>query len=200
MANKKKTEITIHSSAAEYLTFVAATGDSENSYEMRYEDENIWLTQKMMAALYDVSVAAISQHIKCVYEDGELMTEATIKKYLTVQSEGTRQVSRNLDHYNLRVIIAVVERADAKKEHMGLYSCDYRSKNLGEDQMYTICSGVQVLLLDNADLYLTPALLKRLQEVDYIVISMKRLFGFDLASATSCLARYDNMHLTLEEF
>ncbi len=107
MANKKKTEITIHSSAAEYLTFVAATGDSENSYEMRYEDENIWLTQKMMAALYDVSVAAISQHIKRIYEDGELMPEATIKKYLTVQSEGIRQVSRNLDHYNLRMIIAV---------------------------------------------------------------------------------------------
>ena len=107
MANKKKTEITIHSSAAEYLTFVAATGDSENSYEMRYEDENIWLTQKMMAALYDVSVAAISQHIKRIYEDGELMPEATIKKYLTVQSEGGRQVSRNLDHYNLQMIIAV---------------------------------------------------------------------------------------------
>ena len=74
---------------------------------MRYEDENIWLTQKMMAALYDVSVAAISQHIKRIYEDGELMPEATIKKYLTVQSEGSRQVSRNLDHYNLQMIIAV---------------------------------------------------------------------------------------------
>lgn len=107
MANRKKTEITIHSSAAEYLTFVAVTGDCESSYEMRYEDENIWLTQKMMAALYDVSVAAVSQHIKRIYEDGELLPEATIKKYLTVQSEGTRQVSRNLDHYNLQMIIAV---------------------------------------------------------------------------------------------
>lgn len=107
MSKKKGTEITIHSSAAEYLTFVAAAGDTESSYEMRYEDENIWLTQKMMSALYDVSVAAISQHIKRIYEDGELMPEATIKKYLTVQSEGTRQVSRNLDHYNLRMIIAV---------------------------------------------------------------------------------------------
>lgn len=107
MVKKKKTEITIHSSAAEYLTFVAATGDSESSYEMRYEDENIWLTQKMMAALYDVSVAAISQHIKRIYEDGELTSEATVKKYLTVQSEGTRQVTRNLDHYNLQMIISV---------------------------------------------------------------------------------------------
>ncbi len=90
MAKRKNTEITICSSAAEYLTFVAATGDTESSYEMRYEDENIWLTQKMMSALYDVSVAAISQHIKRIYDDGELTPEATIKKYLTVQSEGSR--------------------------------------------------------------------------------------------------------------
>ena len=74
---------------------------------MRYEDENIWLTQKMMSVLYDVSVAAVSQHIKRIYEDGELTPEATIKKYLTVQAEGTRKVSRNLDHYNLQMIIAV---------------------------------------------------------------------------------------------
>ncbi|MBD5533762.1 MAG: virulence RhuM family protein [Lachnospiraceae bacterium] len=107
MAKRKETEVTIRSSAAEYLTFVASTGDSDSSYEMRYEDENIWLTQKMMSALYDVSVAAVSQHIKRIYEDGELTPEATIKKYLTVQLEGTRQVSRNLDHYNLQMIISV---------------------------------------------------------------------------------------------
>lgn len=59
---------------------------------MRYEDENIWLTQKMMLALYDVLVAAISQHIKRIYNNGELTPEATIKKYLTVQTEGDRQV------------------------------------------------------------------------------------------------------------
>lgn len=74
---------------------------------MRYEDENIWLTQKMMATLYDVSVAAINQHIKRIYADNELMPEATIKKYLIVQQEGDRQVSRNVDHYNLQMIIAV---------------------------------------------------------------------------------------------
>ena len=63
-----KNEITIRSSAAEYLTFVAATGDTEESVEMRYEDENIWLTQKMMAALYNVSVSAVNQHIKKIFE------------------------------------------------------------------------------------------------------------------------------------
>ena len=104
---KQKNEITIHSSAAEYLTFIAASGNSTESFEIRYEDENIWITQKMMAALYDVSVSAISQHVKRIYEDGELSQEATIKKYLTVQSEGNRNVSRQLEHYNLQMIVAV---------------------------------------------------------------------------------------------
>ena len=58
-----KNEITIRSSAAEYLTFVASTGDCDESIEMRYEDENIWLTQKMMAVLYDVDVRTINYHV-----------------------------------------------------------------------------------------------------------------------------------------
>ena len=107
MANKKKNEITIHSSAAEYLTFVAASGDDKESLEVRYEDENIWLTQKMMATLYDVSVSAINQHLKTIFDDGELSADSTIKKYLIVQKEGDREVSRNIDHYNLKAIIAV---------------------------------------------------------------------------------------------
>ena len=80
MAKKKNTDITIRSSAAEYLTYVAATGDTPESYEMRYEDENIWLTQRMMAELYDVSVANINQHLKKIFEDGELTEETVIKK------------------------------------------------------------------------------------------------------------------------
>ena len=104
---KKKEEITIRSSAAEYLTYVASVGDQQDSIEMRYEDENIWLTQKMMATLYDVSVAAINQHIKKVYADSELEPESTIKKYLIVQNEGARQVQRETNHYNLQMIIAV---------------------------------------------------------------------------------------------
>ena len=104
---KKKNEITIRSSAAEYLTFVAATGDSQESIGMRYEDENIWLTQKMMAQLYDVSVQAIGQHIKRIYSDRKLTEEATIKKFFIVQNEGSRQVNREVAHYNLQMIIAV---------------------------------------------------------------------------------------------
>lgn len=63
---KNKREVTIHSSAAEYLTYIAA-GDSDESLEMRYEEENIWLTQKMRVALYDVSVPAINQHLKTYF-------------------------------------------------------------------------------------------------------------------------------------
>lgn len=61
---EKKDEMNIRSSAAEYLTYVASTGEQSNTVEMRYEDENIWLTQKMMAALYDVDVRTINYHIK----------------------------------------------------------------------------------------------------------------------------------------
>ena len=104
---KRKEEITIRSGAAEYLTYVASVGDRQDNIEMRYEDENIWLTQKMMGTLYDVSVAAINQHIKKVYDDSELEPDSTIKKYLIVQTEGSRQVRREVAHYNLQMIIAV---------------------------------------------------------------------------------------------
>lgn len=107
MANKKKNEVSIRSSAAEYLTYIAATGDSDESVEMRYEDENIWLTQKMMATLYDVDVRTINEHIQKIYADGELTEDATIRKFRIVQTEGTREVNRSIIHYNLQMIIAV---------------------------------------------------------------------------------------------
>ena len=107
MSKDKKEVSIIRSSAAEYLTFVASTGESEESVEMRYENENIWLTQKMMAVLYNVSVSSINQHIKKIYDDNELTPKATIKNFLIVQKEGERQVSRKVDHYNLQMIIAV---------------------------------------------------------------------------------------------
>ncbi|MDR2928553.1 MAG: cell filamentation protein Fic, partial [Cytophagaceae bacterium] len=90
----KSKAITIRSSAAEYLTFVAATGDNPQSVEMRYENENIWLTQKMLATLYDVEIATINEHLKNIFADHELFEGATIRKFLIVQIEGNRQVQR----------------------------------------------------------------------------------------------------------
>ena len=107
MAKKKNNEITIRSSAAEYLTYVAATGDDPQSFEMHYEDENIWLTQKMLATLYDVEVHTINEHISKIYTDSELVQEATIRNFRIVQTEGLRQVTREIKHYNLQMIIAV---------------------------------------------------------------------------------------------
>ena len=104
MKKKKDNVPTIHSSAAEYLTFIAATGDNEQNFEMRYQDENIWLTQKMMATLYDVSVAAINQHLKKIFDDGELSQDSVIKKYLITAADGKNY---NTNHYNLQVTITV---------------------------------------------------------------------------------------------
>lgn len=105
MANRK--EITVRSSAAEYLTYVASIGEQEDSIEMRYEDENIWLTQKMMATLYGVDVRTINDHVKKIFSDSELEELSTIRKYRIVQTEGSRQVEREIKHYNLQMIIAV---------------------------------------------------------------------------------------------
>jgi len=84
MAKRQKKEITIRSSAAEYLTFIAATGDDKNSVEVRYEDENIWITQKMLALLYEVDVRTINYHILKIFEDSELQEDSTIKNFLIV--------------------------------------------------------------------------------------------------------------------
>jgi hypothetical protein len=102
---KKKPEVSIvRSSAAEYLTFVAAGGGSEDSVEMRYEDENVWLTQKMMAELYGVSIPAINQHLKRIFSDNELVEDSVVKQYLIAASDGKNYLTK---HYSLQAIIAV---------------------------------------------------------------------------------------------
>ena len=107
-----KNDITIHSSAAEYLTYIASNGSDDESIEMRYEDENIWLTQKMMAVLYDVTVSAINQHIKKIFSDGELSEKSVIKNFLITASDGK---SYNTKHYNLQMIIAVGFKIDNER-------------------------------------------------------------------------------------
>lgn len=109
--NKKKNEMTIRSSAAEYLTYVAAIGDDKDSVEVRYEDENIWLTQKMLATVYGVNVATINEHIKNIYKDNELDEDSTIRNFLIVQKEGTRDVTRNIAHYKKVDIITLIHQS-----------------------------------------------------------------------------------------
>jgi hypothetical protein len=101
---KNKKEITIRSSAAEYLTYVSAVGDDKDSIEVRYEDENIWLTQKMMAQLYDVNLSTINEHIKKIFSDNELVEDSVIRNFRITAADGK---SYDTKHYNLQMIIAV---------------------------------------------------------------------------------------------
>ena len=86
------------------MTYVASVGDQQDSIEMRYEDENIWLTQKMMAVLYDVDVRTINYHVKKIFSDSELQEDSVIRKFRITADDGK---SYSTNHYSLEMIIAV---------------------------------------------------------------------------------------------
>lgn len=109
---KKNHQVTIRSSAAEYLTYIASTGETVDSIEIRYEDENIWLTQKMMAVLYDVDVRTINYHVKKIFEDSELEENSVIRKFRITASDG-KNYSTN--HYSLQMIIAVGFKVNSER-------------------------------------------------------------------------------------
>lgn len=111
MNRNKPDKLKIRNSTAEFLMFTVQSG--EESIEARYEDATIWLTQKLMAALFDVTVPTINEHLKHIYAQGELDREATIRKFLMVQTEGAREVSRKVDFYNLDAIISVGYRVNS---------------------------------------------------------------------------------------
>ena len=114
--HKKQTQSpTVRSAAAEYLTYIASVGNEPQNVEIRYEDENIWLTQRMMALLYDVEANTINYHIKKIFEDSELQEEATIRKFRIVQSEGGRTIEREVKHYSLQMIIAVGFKVNSER-------------------------------------------------------------------------------------
>lgn len=115
MKGENGSELPLRSSAAEYLTYVASTGEGASGVEIRYEDETIWLTQKMMATLYDVDVRTINEHIKKIFADSELEAGATIRNFRIVQTEGGRQVSREVNHYNLQMIVAVGFKVNSER-------------------------------------------------------------------------------------
>lgn len=136
MAKKQKKEVTIRSSAVEYLTFVAANGDDKNSVEVRYEDENIWITQKMLAVLYDVDVRTINYHIKKIFDDSELEEASVIRNFRITATDGK---SYDTKHYNLQMIIAVgfkvnSERAVQFRKWINQIAKDYTIKGWVMDE------------------------------------------------------------------
>jgi hypothetical protein len=106
----KKTEITIRSSAAEYLTFIAASG--EDGVEAIYADENVWLSQKMMAVLYDVETHTINYHLKKVFSDNELQEDSVIRNFRITAADGKIYDTK---HYNLKAIIAVGYKVNSER-------------------------------------------------------------------------------------
>lgn len=110
--NKKGKKSTIRSSAAEYLSYVASVGEQNDSIEMRYEDENIWLTQKMMATLYNVETNTINYHIKKIFNDSELQENSVIRKFRITATDGKEY---NTNHYSLEMIIAVGFKVNSER-------------------------------------------------------------------------------------
>jgi hypothetical protein len=192
---KKKSEITIRSSAAEYLTYIAATGDNEQSFEMRYQDENIWLAQKMMAVLYDVDVRTINDHIKKVYHDSELAEEATIRNFRIVQTEGSRQVEREVKHYSLQMIIAVGfkvnnERAVQFRKWANAIVKDYTIQGWVMDEE-RLKNGGTILTQDYFD--------KQLEKIREIRLSERRFYQ-KITDIYATALDYDKTAKTTREF
>lgn len=101
----------IRNSTTEFLIFIGQSG--EQSIEARFEDETIWLSQKLMAELFGVNVRTINEHLHNVFEQQEVTSEATIRKFRIVQNEGNREVTRNIDFYSLDAIISVGYRVNS---------------------------------------------------------------------------------------
>jgi hypothetical protein len=110
MKGKKKNEITIRSSAAEYLTFLTSSG--EGGVEAIYADENVWLSQKMMAVLYNVAISTINEHLKKIFTDNELEEIAVIRKFRITAADGKTYDTK---HFNLKAIIAVGYKVNSER-------------------------------------------------------------------------------------
>lgn len=166
---KKKNEISIRSSAAEYLTYVASVGEQENSIEMRYEDENIWLTQKMMAVLYNVETNTINYHIKKIFGDSELQEDSVIRKIRITAADGKEY---NTNHYSLEMIIAVgfkvnSERAVQFRKWVNQIAKDYTIKGWVMDDE-RLKNGGSVLTVEYFD--------RLLEQIREIRLSERRFY------------------------
>jgi len=109
MSQPKK--LRIRNSTAEFLVFTSQA--KENGIEVRVEGETVWLTQKLIAALFEVDVRTVSEHLQNIFANGELKEQATLRNFRTVQKEGDREVTRNVAFYNLDAIISVGYRVNS---------------------------------------------------------------------------------------
>ena len=189
---KKKDEITIRSSAAEYLIYVASIGDQQDSIEMRYEDENIWLTQKMMATLYDVDVRTINYHVKKIFSDSELQEDSVIRKFRITAADGK---SYSTNHYSLEMIIAVgfkvnSERAVQFRKWVNQIAKDYTIKGWVMDDE-RLKNGGSVLTVEYFDLLL--------EQIREIRLSERRFYQ-KITDIYATALDYDRTAKTTKQF
>ena len=189
---KKKDEITIRSSAAEYLTYVASIGDQQDSIEMRYEDENIWLTQKMMATLYDVYVRTINYHVKKIFSDSELQEDSVIRKFRITAADGK---SYSTNHYSLEMIIAVgfkvnSERAVQFRKWVNQIAKDYTIKGWVMDDE-RLKNGGSVLTTEYFD--------RLLEQIREIRLSERRFYQ-KITDIYATALDYDRTAKTTKQF
>ena len=189
---KKKDEITIRSSAAEYLTYVASVGDQQDSIEMRYEDENIWLTQKMMATLYDVDVRTINYHVKKIFSDSELQEDSVIRKFRITVDDGK---SYSTNHYSLEMIIAVgfkvnSERAVQFRKWVNQIAKDYTIKGWVMDDE-RLKNGGSVLTTEYFD--------RLLEQIREIRLSERRFYQ-KITDIYATALDYDRTSKTTKQF
>ena len=143
----EKNQVTISSSAAEYLTYVASVGEETQNIEVRYEDENIWLTQKMLGVLFNVETHTINYHIKKSFSDNELLESLTTRKFRIVQNEGDRAIDRDVIHYNLQMIIAIGFKVNSERavqfrkwvNEMQNYTQKLNLKSIGQFKINCFC-------------------------------------------------------------
>ena len=189
---QKKDEITIRSSAAEYLTYVAFVGDQQDSIEMRYEDENIWLTQKMMATLYDVDVRTINYHVKKIFGDSELQEDSVIRKFRITAADGK---SYSTNHYSLEMIIAVgfkvnSERAVQFRKWVNQIAKDYTIKGWVMDDE-RLKNGGYVLTVEYFD--------RLLEQIREIRLSERRFYQ-KITDIYATALDYDRTAKTTKQF
>src|SRR5258706_7322745 len=113
------------------------TEDGRTRVQCRFEDETVWLTQALLAELFQKDVRTINEHLVNIFEEGELLREATIRKFRIVRSEGTRQVSREVEQYSLPAILAVGYRV---RSHRGTQFRQWATARLSE-YLKVLCGG-----------------------------------------------------------
>lgn len=111
----KQIEVKMNKDELDNKIVIYQTEDGKTQLDVKLENETVWLTQAQLVQLFDSSKANVSEHIKHIYEDGELTADSTVRKFRTVQTEGKRQVGRNVTYYNLDLIISLGYRVNTKR-------------------------------------------------------------------------------------